>query len=120
MKAKNWLEISLFAIASLAVSGCSETKPEAGTRIIAVKAGKYQFTPGQIKLTKGETVRLQLTSDDMTHGLFMKDLAIDADIVPGVTTELTVTPQTAGKFTAICGRYCGPGHGNMRMTILVE
>ena len=45
---------------------------------------------------------------------------IDTDIVPGKTSELTVTPQTAGTFTAIYHHFCGSGHGNMKLTIVVE
>lgn len=56
----------------------------------------------------------------MIHGLFVKDLAIDTNIIPGKTTEFTLVPKKAGKFTAICINYCGPGHGNMHMTIVVE
>jgi heme/copper-type cytochrome/quinol oxidase subunit 2 len=31
-----------------------------------------------------------------------------------------VTPETAGTFTAICDHYCGLGHGNMKMKVVVE
>lgn len=98
----------------------SNNRPSGGARVIAINATKYQFMPGQITLKRGEPVKLQLTSDDVTHGLFLKDLAIDTEIVPGTTTELMLTPQKAGKFTAICVHYCGPGHGGMHMKIDVE
>ena len=28
--------------------------------------------------------------------------------------------QKAGRYAAICDHYCGSGHGNMKMTIVVE
>jgi len=56
----------------------------------------------------------------VTHGLYLKPLKIDANIQPGKTTEVTVTPQSAGKFTAICDNFCGVNHGNMKMTVVVE
>ena len=71
-------------------------------------------------LKKGETVKLKITSDDVTHGLYMKPLKIDADIQPGKTIEVAITPQATGKFTAICDHFCGVNHGNMKMTFVVE
>ncbi len=103
------------------MSGCSPaTGPEAGPRVVAITANRYQFTPSEVTLKKGEPVTFRVTSEDMTHGLFVKDLAIDADIFAGKTTEFTLIPRKAGKYTAICVHYCGPGHGNMHMTIVVE
>jgi len=31
-----------------------------------------------------------------------------------------ITPPIAGTFTTICDIFCGSGHGNMKMTIVVE
>ncbi|HTN50773.1 MAG TPA: hypothetical protein VML50_00095, partial [Anaeromyxobacter sp.] len=62
----------------------------------------------------------QLTSADVTHGFFQRALGIDAEISPGKTTELVVTPQEAGRFLVICDHFCGSGHGGMNMTFVVE
>jgi cytochrome c oxidase subunit II len=89
-------------------------------RVIAITARRFEFTPSEITLKRGETVRLQLTSEDTTHGLFVRPLGIDTDIVPGQVKELTVTPRETGRFRAICDHFCGAGHGGMKMTIVVE
>ena len=89
-------------------------------RVIEITAKRFAFTPSEITLKKGETVKLKIVSEDVTHGLYLKPLKIDADIQPGKTTEVVVTPQSAGKFTAICDHFCGVNHGNMKMTVLVE
>lgn len=89
-------------------------------RVVQITAKRFNFTPNQITLKKGETVTLQLTSEDVTHGFYMKALKLDEVIVPGKATEITLTPQTAGRFTTICDHFCGVGHGNMNMTIIVE
>lgn len=65
-------------------------------------------------------MKLELRSEDVVHGFLMKTLGIDAEIRPGKTTEVVLTPQTAGRFTTICDHFCGSGHGNMKMTIVVE
>ena len=89
-------------------------------RVINITAKRFGFTPNMITLKKGETVKLRLTSEDVTHGFFMKALKLDELIVPGQPTEVTLTPQQEGRFTTICDHFCGAGHGNMSMTIVVE
>jgi len=89
-------------------------------KVIAVTAKRFEFSPNELTLKVGETVRLQLTTEDVTHGFFAKPLGIDEVIVPGKTTEVLVTPNAAGRYTTICDHFCGAGHGGMRMTIVVE
>jgi cytochrome c oxidase subunit 2 len=91
-----------------------------GPRTIDIQAKRFAFSPDQIVLKKGETVRLRLTSSDVTHGFFLRPLKIDEDIEPGATKEIVVTPQQAGTFTTICDHFCGANHGSMKMTIVVE
>jgi cytochrome c oxidase subunit II len=88
-------------------------------RVIMITAKRFEFSPNLITLARGETVKLQIKSEDVTHGLFLRPLGIDTEIVPGRVTELTVTPETAGTYRAICDHFCGAGHGGMKMTIIV-
>ncbi len=89
-------------------------------RTIAITAKRFEFVPSIITLKKGEAVKLVVKSEDVTHGLFIRPLKIDTDLTPGETQQLTVTPQSAGTFTAICHHFCGAGHGNMKLTVVVE
>ena len=93
---------------------------EGGPRVIEITAKRFAFSPNQITIKKGETVKIRLTSDDVTHGFFMRKLKIDQEVEPGKPTEFAVTPQEAGTFTTICDHFCGVNHGNMNMTIVVE
>jgi cytochrome c oxidase subunit 2 len=88
-------------------------------KVIAISAKKFAFTPSVITLKKGEPVILRLTSADRVHGFMSKPLKIDTDIAAGKTTDVTVTPSSAGNFTVICDHYCGTGHGNMKMKVAV-
>src|SRR3984893_1477476 len=98
------------------------TRPRASesAEVVKITATKFRFTPDHITLVKGQPVTLQLTSSDRIHGFMIRTLKIDTDVKPGKVTEITVTPQTAGTFTAICDHYCGLGHGNMKMKVVVE
>jgi cytochrome c oxidase subunit 2 len=114
----------LCLIALLAVPASAARAAEAGAaaapRIVEIAAKRFEFTPKEITLKKGETVTLRIHSEDVTHGLFSKKLKIDADIVPGKVLDVTITPTEAGTFTAICNHFCGAGHGNMKLKVVVE
>jgi cytochrome c oxidase subunit 2 len=88
-------------------------------RVIEIKARRFQFTPNEITLKKGEPVILRLSSEDRTHGFLLKALKVDTDIVPGKATDIALKPQTAGQYIVICDHYCGTGHGNMKMKLTV-
>src|SRR3984893_8181248 len=88
-------------------------------KVIEISAKKFQFTPSEITLKKGEPVILRMTSTDRVHGFMSKPFKIDTDISPDKTTDVAITPETAGNFTIICDHYCGTGHGNMKMKVAV-
>ena len=105
--------------AGLGLAG-GEVRAAEEPKVIAITAKRFEFSPKEITLKLGETVKLQLTSEDVTHGFFAKPLGIDEVIVPGKTTEVVVTPKAAGRYPTICDHFCGSGHGGMKMTIVVE
>ncbi len=88
-------------------------------KVIEITAKKFEFTPNEITLKRGETVILRLTTTDRVHGFFSRPLKVDTDITPGRATDVAVTPDTAGDFTIICDHYCGTGHANMKMKATV-
>ncbi len=112
-----WMEIVLLA-ATLA--GHARSARADGPRVVEIAARRFAFTPAEVHLKRGEPVTLRIRSGDVTHGLYLKALGIDAEIEPGHAAEVTITPQVAGRFTAICDHFCGSGHGNMHMTFVVE
>jgi len=109
-----------------AVAALSGTKSaHAGARssdlpVVEITAKRFAFSPDRITLKKGETVKLRIHSEDVTHGFFLRPLKLDEEIPAGQTIEVTVTPETAGTFMTICDHFCGANHGNMNMTIVVE
>ena len=110
----------LIVLAAGFTMGGSSLRAAEDPRVITITAKRFEFSPKEIIIREGETVKLQLTTEDVTHGFFMKALGIDEEIVAGKTTEVVVTPRTAGRYTTICDHFCGAGHGNMKMTIVVE
>jgi len=94
-------------------------RADEAAKVIDITAKRFEFIPAEITLKKGEAVTLRLTSQDVTHGFFVRPLKIDSDIEAGKTTEVRVTPETTGKFVTICDHFCGVNHGAMHMTINV-
>ena len=111
---------ALAVVAGLLATSSPGARAEEGPRVIVITAKRFAFSPNEITLKKGETVKLQLKSEDVTHGFFLRPLHIDTDIPAGQTAEVTVTPQEVGRYRAICDHFCGAGHGGMKMTIVVE
>jgi cytochrome c oxidase subunit II len=103
----------------VAITGTRRVRAE-DVPVVEITAKRFAFSPDKITLKKGQTVKLRLHSEDVTHGFFLRPLKLDEEIPAGQTIEVTVTPQTAGSFTTICDHFCGANHGNMNMTIVVE
>jgi cytochrome c oxidase subunit 2 len=95
------------------------TRASDNPKVIEISAKKFEFTPSEITLKKGEPVILRLSSSDRVHGFMSKPLKIDTDIPNDTTKDVAITPDTAGNFTVICDHYCGTGHGNMKMKVTV-
>jgi cytochrome c oxidase subunit 2 len=119
MRMQRWALLLALATALSAMIAAFHREASADPRVIAIKAHRFEFTPNAITLKKGETVTLQLTSDDATHGFLVKPLKIETNIVPGRVTELTITPQMTGTFRVNCDHFCGAGHSDMHMTLTV-
>jgi cytochrome c oxidase subunit 2 len=119
MRTPSWSWLGAFgAAALLAGAAIAATAPEG--RVIEVKAKRFEFNPPELTLKAGEPITLRLTSADVTHGFYQKELGIDAEISPGRTSEVKLTPAKAGRYTIICDHFCGSGHGNMHLVLVVE
>jgi len=88
-------------------------------RRIDVTAKRFEFSPAEITLKKGEPVALVLKSADVAHGIRFKELGVEAKVAKGQTSELAFTPAKTGTFIGQCSVFCGAGHGGMKLTLHV-
>ena len=56
----------------------------------------------------------------MIHSFWVPQFRMKKDAVPGLTTDVRVTPTKFGKYTLICTELCGLGHSTMRAPIVVQ
>jgi cytochrome c oxidase subunit 2 len=66
-----------------------------------------------------QPVRLHLTAREVIHSFFVPEFRQKQDAVPGLKTEITVTPTKLGNFPFICTELCGLGHALMRTRAIV-
>lgn len=111
---------TLAVIALIVITQLGLAQDSPAPRVVEITARRFEFNPKQITLKRGEPVTIRLVSTDRAHGLFVKPLDIDLDADGGKPAQITITPGAAGIFPAICDHYCGSGHGNMKMTVIVE
>ena len=109
--------IGCLAMGSLALSGFSP--PSDAPRRIEVSVKKFDYTPAEVTLKKGEPVVLVLTTADVAHGLKFKELNLDTKVSKGKPSELAFTPDKVGDFVGHCSVFCGSGHGSMTLTLHV-
>jgi cytochrome c oxidase subunit II len=126
----------MFAAHSIVMAAIAAAQTSA-PRVIEVSAKKYEFTPAEIHVKKGERVELKVHSVDETHG-------IKIDVYPEGTKDKTSPglvfghPETNGKveksvdqavdfvanepgtYDFKCAKLCGMGHRHMQGKLIVE
>jgi cytochrome c oxidase subunit 2 len=83
-------------------------------RAIEVVASQFAFTPSEIEVSVGESVRLLIQSDDVGHGVAIPSLGVDATIPPGgdpITIDFVAGEP--GRHPIVCSLFCGDGHDRM-------
>ncbi len=75
---------------------------------------------GELHVPVGQPVSLRLESKDVIHAFWIPQFRIKQDVIPGQPTILNFTPTKPGRYPIICAELCGPYHGGMRSTVVVE
>ncbi len=114
------MRAALFAAVALFAAAAHADEPAPKERVVHITARKFSYSPDVIELRVGEPVVLEFTSLDRTHGFAAPDLDLRADIAPGQTVRLKLTPAKAGTFPFHCDVFCGSGHEEMEGKIVVK
>jgi cytochrome c oxidase subunit II len=119
MKQAIILVLGLSGVLRMATLGAAVKSGSTTERVIQVTAKKFDFSPGEITVKKGEPVVLELTSLDREHGFYLPDFGVNAKVKPREVTRVAFTPGKAGKFPFACDVVCGSGHEEMSGTLVV-
>lgn len=86
---------------------------------VEVVAKRFAFEPAEITVHKGQPVTLEISTEDVAHGIVINELGIRTEVAKGKTSEVSFTPEQTGTFVGKCAHFCGAGHGSMTLTIHV-
>ena len=117
--------IGLTILSAASARTVAQVAKEAGTGVqgvheIQVTLRKYEFTPGTLRVRKGEQVKLVMTAADHDHGFKLDDFNVNQKIPKGTTVVVEFTADKAGTFDFRCSTVCGLGHRGMKGTLVVE
>ncbi len=117
------------------ITSASETIPKPPLLLVKAKQFGWEFHyagPDGIVQTQddiyienemcvpvGEDIVLQLESDDVIHSLFVPELRLKQDIVPGMTQFAWFRANQTGEMEIICAELCGWGHFKMKAILKI-
>lgn len=73
----------------------------------------------QLMLPLGETVEIDLESDDVAHSLWVPAFNFSRMALPGHLNQFDFTPTQLGVFDGRCNQYCGLYHSEMLFSVKV-
>ena len=77
-------------------------------------ASKDDIVTASLVLPVNQPVELTLSSQDVIHSFYVRELRVQQDMVPGMQIPVRFTPTKIGKYEIACTQLCGLGHYRMR------
>jgi len=120
------LLVALCSYSYVALTDIEEAKAnELGIRVVGEQftwtfyykdASGKEFGSPQLYVPRDQPVHFTVQSLDVIHDFWVPAFRMKIDAVPGIDTELKITPKTNGEYPVICAELCGLGHAVMRQT----
>lgn len=83
-------------------------------------ARMWAFQPSTVRLPKGSTVNLYLTSQDIIHGFKVERKNVNLMAAPGAINYMQVTFNEPGEYQFACHEFCGAAHHTMAGRFIIE
>jgi cytochrome c oxidase subunit 2 len=85
---------------------------------------KFQHPEGQreidfLHVPIGQAIKLNMTSQDVIHSLFIPAFRIKQDVLPNRYTTAWFKATQPGTYHLFCTQYCGTNHSRMRGAVIV-
>ncbi|MEM0440655.1 MAG: cupredoxin domain-containing protein [Candidatus Caldarchaeum sp.] len=122
--------VALFVVIGVAswivLADLEAPKPADVTVKVIARQFAWQFeypdgtVSGELRVKAGQTVKLELYSEDVIHSIYFRDFGLKKDVVPGKVNVLFITPLVPGQYLIQCTEFCGQGHYSMLAWMVVE
>ncbi len=90
------------------------------TKEFSLEAYQFGYEPEEIRVKKGDIVRLWISSRDVSHGVYIKDYNVNVTAKKERSQKVEFIADKAGEFPILCSVYCGRGHHSMKAKLVVE
>lgn len=101
-------------------STSTKEAPPGEVKEFTMTAKQWEFEPSTITVNKGDTVKLHITSVDVTHGFGLPEFGVNENLEPGKAVDVDFVADKTGTFTFFCSVYCGGGHSHMKGQLIVK
>ena len=81
---------------------------------------KGDIISGELHVPVNKEITMRMESKDVIHAFWVPQFRIKQDVIPGQPTILNFTATKTGRYPIVCAELCGPYHGGMRSTVVVE
>lgn len=78
------------------------------------------FISGEMHVPVDRPVSLRMEAKDVIHAFWIPEFRLKQDVIPGQPTVLDFTPTRTGSYSIVCAELCGPYHGGMRSSVVVD
>ena len=75
---------------------------------------KDDVVSAMLILPVNQPIELVLSSQDVIHSFYVRELRVQQDMVPGMQIAMRFTATKIGKYEIACTQLCGLGHYRMR------
>jgi cytochrome c oxidase subunit 2 len=75
--------------------------------------------PARLRIPVDQTVRFELSSDDVIHSFWVPAFLFKRDVIPGRDNSFEITPHTVGTYVGRCAELCGEKHDRMNFEVQV-
>ncbi len=79
--------------------------------------GDFQTT--QMVVPLNQPLLLSMEAEDVLHSFWVVEWRVKQDLVPGIVTEMRVTPTELGEYKLRCAELCGLRHAYMLADVKV-
>ena len=127
-----WVTIPFILVSALAIYGwivlddLEAKQPD--ELVVNVTGQQFNWSfgyPGErvrtntLVLPQDRPVDFRINTKDVIHSFWVPEFRLKSDAVPGLTTQVRLTPDRLGRYQVVCTELCGLGHATMRQLVRV-